>query len=126
MLRHRPDVRSDVAVNRQLPSTNQRKINLMTMSCEHLQYLTAADFPSLNTRGAGEECLVEGTHWLALRECRVCGHAGRYHSSPRRRAERHFRETGRPLMRSVTSGDRWSWCYVHEIYGRLAEEGSAQ
>ena len=68
----------------------------------------------------------EGTRWVALRECRECGHVGCCDSSPGRHATRHFRNTGHPVMRSVTSGDRWTWCYVHETYGRLAEEGTAQ
>jgi CPA1 family monovalent cation:H+ antiporter len=109
-----------------LASANQRKINLMDKSCEHLQHLTAADFPLPKTSGACEECVVEGTHWVALRECQACGHVGCCDSSPGRHATRHFRNTAHPVMRSVTSGERWTWCYIHEIYGRLAEEGSAQ
>jgi len=118
--------RSNVVVNRSLTSVNQRKINLMADLCEHLQYLTATDFPSLKAPGACQECLAEGTRWVALRECRECGHVGCCDSSTGRHSNRHFRSTGHPVMRSVTSGDRWTWCYVHEIYGRLAEEGSAQ
>jgi uncharacterized UBP type Zn finger protein len=98
----------------------------MTESCEYLQDLTAADFPSPKTPEACEECFVEGTRWVALRECQACGHVGWCDSSPGRHATRHFRNMGHPVMRSVTSGDRWTWCYVHETYGRLAEEGSAQ
>jgi hypothetical protein len=26
--------------------------------------------------------------------------------------------------RLITSGERWTWCYVHEIYGQLTEQGS--
>ena len=97
----------------------------MAKPCEHLKYLTAAGFPVLKTPVACEECLVEGTHWVALRECQVCGHVGCCDSSPRRHATRHFRDTGHPVTRSITSGESWTWCYVHEIYGRLAGEGSA-
>jgi CPA1 family monovalent cation:H+ antiporter len=98
----------------------------MTKSCEHLQHLTAADFPSPKTPEACEECLVEGTQWVALRECRVCGHVGCCDSSPGHHATRHFRDTGHPVMRSITPGEGWTWCYVHEVYGRLGEEGSAK
>ena len=48
----------------------------MANSCEHLQDLTAADFPPPNTPGACEECLLSGTRWVELRECRACGHLG--------------------------------------------------
>jgi len=96
----------------------------MAKSCEHFQYLTAADLPLLKTPGACEECLVEGTQWVALRECRLCGHVGCSDSSPGRHATRHFLNPGHPVMRSITSGERRTWCYVHEIYGRLMKEGS--
>jgi monovalent cation/hydrogen antiporter len=95
----------------------------MVKSCEHLQNLTAADFPSPKTHEACEECLIEGTQWVALRECQACGHVGCCDSSPERHATRHFHSTGHPVMRSVTSGDRWTWCYVHKTYGQLPDEG---
>ena len=42
----------------------------MAESCEHLMGLTPEDFPSQKTPNACEECLTEGTVWVALRECR--------------------------------------------------------
>jgi hypothetical protein len=48
----------------------------MAKPCEHLQDLTAADFPPPGTPGACEECLKEGTRWVELRECQACGHVG--------------------------------------------------
>src|SRR5215469_6791399 len=98
----------------------------MTKSCEHLQYLTEADFPSPKRTGACEECLVEGTHGAALREWRVCGHIGCCDSAPGWYATRHFRDSEHPVMRSVTLGERWIWRNVHETYGRLTKEGFAQ
>jgi len=95
----------------------------MSKSCEHLQDLTAADFPAPKTPEACEECLVEGTRWVALRECRFCGHVGCCDSSPGRHATRHFRDTGHPVMRSITPGERWTWCYIHEVYGDLEGKG---
>src|SRR5262249_30794210 len=52
------------------------KENPMAKPCEHLQDLTAADFPPPRTPGACEECLKEGTRWVELRECQACGHVG--------------------------------------------------
>jgi hypothetical protein len=46
----------------------------MASSCEHLERLSAEDFPPQKTPGACEECLTEGTVWVALRECQSCGH----------------------------------------------------
>jgi hypothetical protein len=45
----------------------------MSQLCEHLEGLTAADFPRPRTPEACEECLREGTRWVELRECRACG-----------------------------------------------------
>ncbi len=89
------------------------------MACEHLQALSTADFPPPKTLNACEECLIEGTHWVALRECRACGHVGCCDSSVGRHATRHFHQTQHPVMRSVMPGDTWTWCYVHELAGDL-------
>jgi len=88
--------------------------------CEHLKGLSATDFPPPRTPGACEECVAEGTKWVALRECRACGHVGCCDSSPRKHATQHFHETSHPVMRSVTPGEDWDWCYVHEAMGSLA------
>jgi Zn-finger in ubiquitin-hydrolases and other protein len=66
----------------------------MATSCEHLKGLMASNFPPPRTPDACEECLVEGTPWVALRECRTCGHVGCCDSSPRRHATRHFHALG--------------------------------
>jgi CPA1 family monovalent cation:H+ antiporter len=94
----------------------------MSELCEHLEGLTGADFPAPRTPEACEDCLREGTRWVELRECRTCGHVGCCDSSVGKHATRHFHETGHPVMRSVMSGDDWTWCYVHELTGRLRKE----
>ncbi len=91
----------------------------MGKPCEHLKGLTAADFPAPRTPGACEACLVEGTRWVALRECQACGHVGCCDSSPGKHATRHFREAQHPVMRSVMPGDTWDWCYIHEVMDSL-------
>ena len=70
----------------------------MAKPCEHLKGLTAADFPPPKTPDACQEF-----------------------SSPGRHATRHFHETQHPVKRSVMPGEHWTWCYVHEQYGRLGE-----
>lgn len=89
------------------------------MACDHLEGLTAADFPKPASPDACEDCLREGTQWVALRECQACGHVGCCDSSPGRHATRHFEESGHPVMRSVMPGDSWDWCYVDEEAGQL-------
>lgn len=93
---------------------------MASVACEHLKGLTAADFPPPRTPEACEECLVEGTRWVALRECRACGHVGCCDSSAGRHATKHFRTTQHPVMRSIMPGDSWDWCYVHEAMGGLS------
>lgn len=90
--------------------------------CEHLKDLTAEDFPAPRTPNACEDCLREGTKWVELRECKICGHVGCCDSSPRRHATKHFHETGHPVIRSAMPGAEWTWCYVHEVIGELGHE----
>ena len=86
----------------------------MATSCEHLKGLMASNFPAPRKPDACEACLVEGTPWVALRECRTCGHVGCCDSSPRRHATRHFHETQHRRHALGDAGDSWDWCYVHE------------
>lgn len=62
-----------------------------------------------------EDCLREGTRWVHLRMCLLCGHVGCCDSSPRRHATAHFHATGHPIVRSVEPGESWRWCYVDEV-----------
>ncbi|GAA3798701.1 hypothetical protein GCM10022226_17580 [Sphaerisporangium flaviroseum] len=64
-----------------------------------------------------EECLAEGQRYVHLRICVECGHVGCCDSSPARHATEHFKQTGHPVMRSYENGERWLWCYVHEVVG---------
>jgi uncharacterized UBP type Zn finger protein len=86
-----------------------------------LENLTTSDFPRPKTPDACEDCLVEGTRWIELRECQECGHVGCCDSSPRRHATEHFEKTQHPVMRSVMPGDAWTWCYVHGAKGELSD-----
>ena len=88
--------------------------------CEHLEHLSVDDFPPPKTPEGCEECLAEGTFWVALRECRSCGHVGCCDSSTGRHATRHFEQTKHPVMRAVPPAT-WTWCYVHQAMGRLDE-----
>lgn len=90
----------------------------MADSCEHLGGLRPEDFPPQRTPNACEECLAEGTVWVALRECHACGHFGCCDSSKGRHATKHFHETQHPVMRAVPPA-AWTWCYVHERQGVL-------
>ena len=90
----------------------------MANACEHLKGLSVADFPPQKTPNACEECLKEGTVWVALRECQSCGHVGCCDSSTGKHATKHFHGTQHPVMRAIPPA-AWTWCYVHETQGKL-------
>jgi CPA1 family monovalent cation:H+ antiporter len=52
-----------------------------------------------------------------LRACATCGEVGCCDSSPGRHSEKHFDDTGHPVMRSIEPGEDWGWCYVDEVVG---------
>ncbi|HEY7167343.1 MAG TPA: UBP-type zinc finger domain-containing protein [Candidatus Binatia bacterium] len=89
-------------------------------ACEHLEHLSVSDFPAPKTPDGCEECLAEGTFWVALRECKTCGHVGCCDSSTGRHATRHFEKTKHPVMRAVPPA-AWTWCYLHQAMGQLDE-----
>ena len=74
----------------------------MAKSCEHLSGLTTEDFPPQRTPDACEECVTEGTFWVALRECQSCGHVGCCDSS----TAKHFHDTQHPVMRGIPPASR--------------------
>jgi len=83
--------------------------------CEDLR----ADRPTVEPDTPGEcgDCVREGSRWVHLRMCLVCGHVACCDSSPRRHATAHFHDSAHPVMRSVEPGETWRWCYVHEVTG---------
>jgi monovalent cation/hydrogen antiporter len=90
----------------------------MENPCEHLVGLTADSFPPAKAPNAWEEWLLEGTVWVALRECQTCGHVGCCDSSTGKHATKHFHATQHPVMRAVPPA-AWIWCYIHETQGIL-------
>ncbi len=85
-----------------------------TGSCPHLD-----EAPSdLAARSeVCEDCVQEGTRPVHLRVCVACGIVGCCDSSSARHANRHFRTTGHPVMRSFEPGESWRWCYLDERIG---------
>lgn len=61
-----------------------------------------------------QECLVEGSKAVALRECLTCGHVGCCDSSIGMHATKHFKESGHPIMQAYKADKAWKWCYVDE------------
>jgi uncharacterized UBP type Zn finger protein len=63
-----------------------------------------------------EDCIKTGDEWVALRQCMTCGHVGCCDSSKNKHATKHFQEIKHPIMKSVTPGEEFMWCYVDEVY----------
>ena len=83
--------------------------------CEHLTKVRPP--VEADTPGECGDCLREGTAWVHLRLCVVCGHVACCDSSPQRHASVHHEHTGHEVMRSAEPGERWRWCFVDEITG---------
>ncbi|MEU6641790.1 Na+/H+ antiporter [Saccharomonospora sp. NPDC046836] len=84
-------------------------------SCEHLA--SARGDASPDSPDTCLDCIAEGSEWVHLRLCLLCGHVGCCDSSPRRHATRHFHRTGHPVIRSFEPGETWRWCYVDQQLG---------
>lgn len=63
-----------------------------------------------------EDCIKIGDTWVNLRMCLTCGHVGCCDSSKNKHATKHFKATGHPIMKSVTPGEPFTWCYIDEIF----------
>ena len=90
-------------------------------TCTHLDQITVLDLPA-EIPGC-EDCLAMGGQWVHLRMCQSCGHVGCCDNSPGKHATAHHEVTGHPVIRSVESGEDWSWCYVDQAMFRLRPPG---
>lgn len=63
-----------------------------------------------------EDCIKTGDTWVALRMCMTCGHVGCCDSSKNKHATAHFKESSHPIMKSVTPGEEFMWCYIDKCY----------
>ena len=78
------------------------------MPCSHFSALPPLREPA----HVCEDCVREGTRWVHLRQCLVCGHVGCCDDSPRRHASRHFQQTRHAVLRSAEPGEDWAWCFL--------------
>lgn len=79
--------------------------------CEHAEEARAV---TPLTSGCAE-CMADGTRWVHLRVCLICGHVGCCDSSPRRHARSHHHDTGHALMASLEPGEAWAWCFEDRL-----------
>ena len=91
----------------------------MRESCSH----GASIQPVPNPLEVCEACIVEGTRWVHLRQCLVCGQTLCCNDSPRKHMSGHWEATGHPVMRGASPGEHWTWCFVHDAPIRPADDG---
>ena len=85
-------------------------------ACEHLRDAPDDVRPADAPRAARTAC-ARARRWVHLRLCLTCGNVGCCDSSVGKHADRHFHETGHPVMRSFEPGEAWRWCYVDDLLG---------
>jgi uncharacterized UBP type Zn finger protein len=91
-----------------------RQENLMpSHTCEHLASITAVKGPE---RRECAECVKIGSDWVHLRTCQECGSTLCCDDSPNRHATKHARSSGHPVIASAEPGERWLYCYPHELF----------
>ena len=81
--------------------------------CSHLDQIEVTELPE-PIEGC-EECLKIGSGWVHLRMCMTCGKIGCCDSSPNRHASKHARATGHPVIASAERGERWLYCFPHDV-----------
>jgi hypothetical protein len=82
-------------------------------ACTHLgDTITVPDPPAVECL----DCVAEGTKWVHLRQCLMCGGVRCCDNSPRRHATAHFHATGHPLVRSAEPDELWAWCYADDRF----------
>lgn len=81
--------------------------------CEHLD---KADFKTTKKKVC-EECVKIGGKWNHLRLCQTCGTVLCCNSSQNQHAQKHFEETGHPIVTSILPKpwSKFAWCYKDEV-----------
>jgi hypothetical protein len=82
-------------------------------ACSHI----AAALPGVRPAQTHEcvVCVRTGARWVHLRTCQTCGLTHCCDSSPNRHATAHHRSRGHPVIASAEPGERWLYCYEHEV-----------
>ena len=62
-----------------------------------------------------EECIKTGSDWVHLRTCQTCGITLCCDDSPNTHMTKHYHKTSHPVVSSAQRGERWLWCYKHEL-----------
>jgi hypothetical protein len=63
-----------------------------------------------------EECIISGSDWTHLRTCQTCGVTLCCDDSPNKHMTKHYHKTFHPVVISAEPGEKWIWCYKHELF----------
>ncbi len=63
-----------------------------------------------------EECIKTGSDWVHLRTCQTCGITLCCDDSPHKHMTKHYHKNLHPVVISAEPGERWLWCYKHELF----------
>lgn len=63
-----------------------------------------------------QECMEQGTDWVHLRLCRICGHVGCCNDSTQQHARKHHTSSGHEIIASFEPGEDWAYCYADDEF----------
>jgi monovalent cation:H+ antiporter-2, CPA2 family len=84
----------------------------ISSGCTHLDQVAVLEPES---REGCPQCLADGTDWVHLRSCLVCGAVGCCDDSPAQHATGHFHRTGHPLIQTIEPGEDWAYCLEDRV-----------
>lgn len=83
--------------------------------CSHIEAIATIKKPKSYEC---EECVKNGGSWVHLRTCQSCGVTLCCDSSPNRHASKHAKSNHHQVIVSAEPGERWMWCYEHELIAK--------
>jgi hypothetical protein len=81
--------------------------------CVHIRHIDAL---KLAVEDVCEECIKVKSRWVHLRTCQTCGVTLCCDASPLKHMTKHNHSTDHPVIISSEPGERWMWCYPHELF----------
>ena len=91
-------------------------IHMNSMICQHRNQIQDISKPTDLKKIVCDKCVNAGDTWVSLRMCLTCGNIGCCDSSKNKHATEHFKLTKHPIMKSVTNGEDFTWCYIDKTY----------
>jgi len=88
---------------------------LKMKKCGHIEAIATIEKPKSYEC---EECVKNGDSWLHLRTCQSCGVTLCCDSSPNKHASKHAKSSCHQVIISAEPGEKWMWCYEHELSAR--------